>query len=77
MMAMMKENNHDYVDILKMDIEGIEFDWLKQEGAQLIPRIGQFLVELHVHFGYVQKTFYPNDDAFTFVTEFEKHGLRV
>jgi hypothetical protein len=47
-----------------------------REGAQLIPRIGQFLVELHVHFGYVQEK-YPNYDAFTFATECEKHGFRV
>lgn len=76
MRLLMKENNHTYVDILKMDIEGVEFDWLKNEGAEVIPRVGQFLVELHLHFGYVQEK-YPSDDAFTFVTDCEKYGLRV
>lgn len=76
MRALMKENNHTYVDVLKMDIEGVEFDWLKSEGPAILPRTGQLLVELHLHFGYVQEK-YPSDDTFTFVTECEKYGLRV
>lgn len=76
MATMMKDNGHAYVDVLKMDIEGVEFDWLKKEGKKIIPRIGQFLVELHLHFGYTQEK-YPSEDTFTFVTECEKYGLRV
>jgi hypothetical protein len=37
MMAMMKENNHAYVDILKMDIEGIEFDKIENSLFVLKP----------------------------------------
>ncbi len=76
MLQIMQENKHSFVDIVKMDIEGVEFTWLRTEAAMLIPRIGQFLVELHLHFGWVQQT-YPNDDAFTFVTEVEKYGFRL
>ena len=53
MEAIMKERKHTYVDIVKMDIEGVEFDFLHTEGQKIVPRIGQLLVELHLHFGYV------------------------
>jgi hypothetical protein len=46
--ALMKENNHTYIDILKIDIEGFEWSWLEKEGA-LLERVGVFLVCIHVH----------------------------
>ena len=76
MRKIMTDNQHAYVDLVKMDIEGVEFTWLRKEAPALIPRIGQFLVELHLHFGWVQQT-YPKDDAFTFVTGVEQHGFRL
>lgn len=74
--TLMIERNHSYIDVLKMDIEGMEYMWLKYEAPQLVPRIGQFLVEVHVHFGFVQQKF-PKQDAFTFVVELEKYGFRL
>jgi hypothetical protein len=59
-----------------MDIEGFEFLWLKNEGALISPRIGQFLVEVHVHTTMNQQV-YPGEDTVTFVTALESHGLRV
>eukprot|EP00596_Hydrurales_sp_CCMP1899_P010464 CAMPEP_0119052636 /NCGR_PEP_ID=MMETSP1177-20130426/73868_1 /TAXON_ID=2985 /ORGANISM="Ochromonas sp, Strain CCMP1899" /LENGTH=318 /DNA_ID=CAMNT_0007032273 /DNA_START=550 /DNA_END=1505 /DNA_ORIENTATION=- len=44
--ALMKENNHTYIDILKIDIEGFEWSWLEKEDA-LLERVGVFLVEVH------------------------------
>jgi hypothetical protein len=56
--ALMKENGHTYIDILKIDIEGSEYDALdtfmdafeKQRsasGKDVIP-IGQVMIELHL-----------------------------
>lgn len=47
----MEMNGHDYIDILKMDVEGAEFAGLGKfmddyEGREL--PIGQFLVEVHL-----------------------------
>jgi len=76
MRQIMRDNKHAYVDLVKMDIEGVEFTWLRQEASALIPRIGQYLVELHLHFGWVQQA-YPKDDAFTFVSGVETQGFRL
>ncbi|GAB7365735.1 hypothetical protein MBLNU230_g7072t1 [Neophaeotheca triangularis] len=50
----MKSNKHDFVDIMKMDIEGAEFEALgalmdsaEKEGLKTLP-VGQLLIELHV-----------------------------
>ena len=76
MKQMMIENNHTYIDIVKMDIEGYEYMWLKYEASTTIPRIGQLLVEVHVHFGFVQEHF-PSQDAVTFVETCENFGFRL
>ena len=73
---LMVSNNHKYIDVLKMDIEGGEFSFLRTEGAAMLPRVGQYLVELHVHTEYAQHN-YPNQDAVTFLVEAEKLGLRL
>ena len=50
---LMKENKHDYIDIMKMDIEGSEFDSLSAFVGEFsspdveLP-IGQLLVEIHI-----------------------------
>ena len=43
----MKANNHEYIDILKMDIEGFEELWIVREGHKFLPRIGQIAIEFH------------------------------
>lgn len=53
----MAENGHDYVDIVKMDIEGAEFDALtslveytiaiKPAGEKPSLSFGQLLIEIH------------------------------
>jgi hypothetical protein len=75
MKQIMTTLGHGYVDIVKMDIEGHEFLWLHNEGS-LVGRIGQFLVEVHVHTTMAQQM-YPGEDALTFVRKLEEYGLRV
>jgi hypothetical protein len=56
--SLMKENNHTYIDILKIDIEGSEYDALDTmmnafdnmktaSGKSVLP-IGQVMIELHL-----------------------------
>lgn len=50
---LMKENGHDYIDIMKMDIEGAEFDALNSfmdalgRPGEALP-VGQILIEIHL-----------------------------
>jgi hypothetical protein len=61
--------SHTYIDVLKLDIEGEEFHWLRQESEWIIPRVGQLLVEIHkVH---------KNETVFGFVTAIENLGMRL
>lgn len=68
--------NHTYIDILKMDIEGFEFTFLKHE-PHIFHRIGQFQVELHVKRskGWFAKKIV--EDAVYFVEKCEEYGLRL
>lgn len=43
----MKDVNVSYIDVLKMDIEGEEWNLIKRE-RHIFPRIGQLLLELHI-----------------------------
>ena len=73
----MNLNQYKYIDVLKMDIEAAEYDWLKYE-SNLIPRIGQLSIELHVN--NKVRYWYPPLEAkvaTTFVREIEEHGLRL
>ena len=72
----MSENNHKFIDVLKMDVEGMEFSFLKNKGAYVFPRVGQFLVELHVHTTCWQQN-YAHQDTLGFVLDLEKLGLRL
>lgn len=52
--TLMKQNNHTYIDILKIDIEGSEYDALDafmdsldKKGQRVMP-IGQVMIELHL-----------------------------
>ena len=44
---MMRDNQHTYIDLLKMDIEGYEWEFIKKE-SDILPRIGQILFEIHL-----------------------------
>ena len=49
--SLMQANNHDYCDLVKMDIEGVEYDVIQQICDQgLVRSIGQLLVEFHHYF---------------------------
>ena len=48
----MKSYNHTHVDVLEIDVEGSEYDWLQHEPADTFTRIGQLLIEVHdIRFG--------------------------
>jgi hypothetical protein len=50
--------------------------WLKYEAPTMIPRIGQLLVEVHVHYGFA-KEHYPSLNAISLVETCEKFGFRL
>lgn len=70
MRQVMMEFNHSYIDIVKMDIEGAEFPWLRNE-AILVNRIGQLAIEVHIH------RLPQGENAISFIRKLEEHGLRV
>jgi Methyltransferase domain len=39
--------NHTYVDVLKVDIEGGEHEWIEKEPPSVMSRMGQLLMEVH------------------------------
>eukprot|EP01035_Chromulina_nebulosa_P029074 gene29074-38498_t len=43
---LMKEFGHTYIDVLKMDIESMEWQFIEHE-AKVLRNVGQLLVELH------------------------------
>ena len=74
---LMRLCNVTYIDVLKMDIEGFEFQWLKHEAAGTVPLLGQLLVEVHIK---RSKSFFRpimKEDAKWFVEQLEDMGLRL
>ena len=74
---LMRLCNVTHIDVLKMDIEGFEFQWLKHEAASTVPLVGQLLVEVHVK---RSKSFFRpviKEDAKWFVEQLEALGLRL
>lgn len=69
--------NVTHIDVLKMDIEGFEFSWLKHEARGTVPLIGQLLVEVHMKRS--KSLFRPTiaEDAVFFVEQLEQLGLRL
>lgn len=70
-------HGHNYIDILKMDIEASEYDFIKYE-SHLLDRIGQLSVELHIN--NEVRDWYPplNSTLVTkFVQQVESRGLRL
>lgn len=47
MQDIMVHYGHKYVDVLKFDIGGWEYAWLKEESGVVGPRVGQLLLTLH------------------------------
>ena len=46
---MMRELEHDRVDVLKIDIEGSELAALEAESDTLVNGVDQILLEVHMH----------------------------
>lgn len=72
--TLMRQRRHDWIDILKIDIEGSEFPCLQQvmeEFSESLP-FGQLLIELHVdNFGRGFKSMYK------WWEKLEARGLRA
>lgn len=59
---LMRRNGHEYIDIMKMDIEGSEFDALtallaSYSDADVELPVGQLLVEIHIREPHEGDTF--------------------
>ena len=68
----MSQNTHHHIDILKMDIEGAEWEILKNE----LPSIGQLLLELHL--SVLPKNDHVRLSNLNVVfNNLEAHGLRL
>ena len=65
---MMKDNQHSYIDLLKMDIEGYEWEFIQME-SEVLPRIGQILFEVHLS--------REHPSVLPIVEVFEKAGHRM
>ena len=71
----MRMLDHKYIDVLKIDIEYAEWQWVARE-THLLNRVGQLLVEVHTkdnrRFPYQG----PNPGLF-FIEKLEEKGLRL
>jgi len=47
--TLLKESNLDFVDVVKVDIEGAEIDLFEQTEAETLQKVAQFTVEFHDH----------------------------
>lgn len=71
----MKMLGHTYIDILKMDIEGGEYPFIDNE-FDLIPRVGQLLIEMHSPHPVIPKALHPrNGDYIPYIVKLEEQGL--
>jgi hypothetical protein len=66
----MVSNGHTHIDVLKMDIEGGEYAFLRHE-EELLSRVGQLLIEIHINMPI------SNIDLVQFIDRIESHGLRL
>lgn len=76
----MAENGHKFIDVMKMDIEGAEFealtalmDSIEEAGGKTLP-VGQLLIELHL----ISQDGIPNtvQDLATWFERLEHLGMR-
>lgn len=72
---MMISNNHSYIDVLKMDIEGHEWLFMKHE-SHILSRIGQLLVEVHAYTKRFQHLASPRGPL-ELLEALEKNNLRL
>ena len=70
--GIMRDLHHDHIDVLKVDIEGSEFDIFKKRAGDL-PSVGQLLVEVHLS-GRVKSDLAQYQELFDYV---EGCGLRL
>ncbi|KAJ1440546.1 hypothetical protein B484DRAFT_415501 [Ochromonadaceae sp. CCMP2298] len=68
---MMTANGHPYIDVLKMDIEGGEYPFIRHE-VDLLSRVGQLLIEIHIN-----ANTYANIGLVDFIDRIEARGLRL
>eukprot|EP01042_Synura_sphagnicola_P000542 gene542-581_t len=68
---LMKMNGHNYIDVLKMDVEGAEWEFLEKEKF-LLQNVGQLLVE--VHFQSLER---GKERAMAFLKDIESMGMRL
>jgi hypothetical protein len=73
--ALMKMNGHRYIDLIKIDIEGGEWDFIEKEG-HLLKRVGQLLIEVHTNID--EKVFSEKAKTMIeFIEKLEAYDLRV
>ena len=60
---------HKYIDVLKMDIEHAEYEFIDKE-AHLLKKVGQFLVEFHKFDG-------KERNIIDYIEKIEKQGMRL
>jgi hypothetical protein len=70
----MISKGHSYVDVVKMDIDGGEWNWVFKEGF-VLERIGQLLIEIHVI--DLPKLLYPGKTLANLIDEIEKYNMRM
>mmetsp|Transcript_23556 Transcript_23556/g.23756 ORF Transcript_23556/g.23756 Transcript_23556/m.23756 type:complete len:352 (+) Transcript_23556:49-1104(+) len=73
----MKSLGHTYIDVLKMDVEGMEWEFIEKE-LYLFNRIGQYAVEIHV----TDHVHWKNDKYKTgptgyFIGKLEENNMRL
>ena len=69
--TIMKKYNHNHIDILKVDIDGSEFELLSSD----LPSVGQMQVEFH--FAPLHKSQNERKDFHQVVSNLESHGFRI
>lgn len=73
--SIMHSFGHAYVDLIKIDCEGCEWDFLEKEG-NILSRVGQILIE--VHSNVPEKVFNSKaKNLISFVDGMEKYNMRL
>ena len=73
--SLMQLNGHKYIDLIKLDIEGGEWDFIEKEG-EVLKKVGQLLIEIHTN--VPEKVFNENaKDVVSLIKKLESFGLRI
>ena len=74
--TLMEKHNHDYIDILKVDVEGAEFDaltkFMDDFATQDLP-VGQLSLEMHLE----DPEHWDFDKVTNFMERLESFGMRI